>query len=215
MNDEATLQTRARYNRLAPIYDLQEAAIERLAFRLWRKRLWSQIEGDRVLEAGVGTGKNVPYYPVGVRVMAVDLSDKMLSQAQRRVQKLAANAALSLVDAQRLAFPNGVFDIAVATFVFCSVPDAVVGLRELSRVVKPGGRIILLEHVRVNIPVIGWLMDLLDPLVVRVMGAHINRTTTENVKKAGLEIEQVKRLLPGGLVKMIVARANNEEGNND
>jgi ubiquinone/menaquinone biosynthesis C-methylase UbiE len=111
------------------------------------------------------------------------------------------------MDAQRLAFPDAAFDAALATFVFCSVPDPVLGLQELGRVVRPGGQILLLEHVRVNKPMIGKLMDLFDPFVVRLMGPHINRRTAENVKKAGLEIKRVEELAPGGLVKLMVARA--------
>jgi ubiquinone/menaquinone biosynthesis C-methylase UbiE len=89
------------------------------------------------------------------------------------------------MDAQHLDFPDDAFGAAVATFVFCSVPDAVRGLRELGRVVKPDGRIFLLEHVRINHPeAIGKLMDLLDPLVVRIMGPHINRRTEKNVRQA-------------------------------
>lgn len=209
MDTKGTNETKARYNRLAPIYDLQEAAVERFAFSRWREKLWSQVEGSRILEVGVGTGKNIAYHPKDGRVTAIDLSDKMLARAKRRVRKLATETDLALADAQVLTFADDVFDAAVATFVFCSVPDPVLGLRELSRVVKPSGKIFLLEHVRVNRPVIGYLMDLLDPLVVRVMGPHINRRTTENVKRAGLEIEHVEELTAGGLVKMIVATTKN------
>jgi ubiquinone/menaquinone biosynthesis C-methylase UbiE len=206
VGDKATIQTKARYNRIAPVYDLMEAVIERFAFRRWREGLWAQIDGNRILEVGVGTGKNSSYYPRGVQLTAVDLSDKMLERAQQRVQELD-KVDLCLMDAQRLAFPDAAFDAALATFVFCSVPDPVLGLRELGRVVRPGGQILLLEHVRVNKPMIGKLMDLFDPFVVRLMGPHINRRTAENVKKAGLEIERVEELAPGGLVKLMVARA--------
>jgi phosphatidylethanolamine/phosphatidyl-N-methylethanolamine N-methyltransferase len=206
VDDKATIQTKSRYNRIAPVYDLMEAIVERFAFRRWRERLWSQVDGNRVLEVGVGTGKNLSHHPSEIQVTAVDLSDKMLERAQRRAQELDTEVDLRLMDAQRLVFPDAAFDVAVATFVFCSVPDPVLGLRELGRAVRPGGQILLLEHVRVNKPVIGKLMDLLDLFVVRLMGPHINRRTVENVRKAGLEIERVEELAPGGLVKLIVAR---------
>ncbi|HIP97520.1 MAG TPA: methyltransferase domain-containing protein [Anaerolineae bacterium] len=212
VDDKATIQTKSRYNRIAPVYDWMEAIVERSAFRRWREMLWSQVDadGNRVMEVGAGTGKNLPHYPRGVQVTAVDLSDRMLERARRRAGELGVEVDLSLTDAQRLAFPDDVFDAAVATFVFCSVPDPVLGLRELARVVRPGGRVILLEHVRVNKPLIGKVMDLLDPLVAWLMGPHINRRTVENVKKAGLEIERVEELTSGGLVKFIIARTGHK-----
>jgi ubiquinone/menaquinone biosynthesis C-methylase UbiE len=212
VDDKATIQTKSRYNRIAPVYDLMEAIVERLAFRRWREKLWSQVEGNRVLEVGVGTGKNILYHPKGVQVTAVDLSDKMLERAQRRAQELDSEVDLRLMDAQKLAFPDTAFDAAVATFVFCSVPDPILGLRELGRVVRAGGQIFLLEHVRVDRSVIGRLMDLLDPIVVRVMGANINRRTVDNVRRAGLTIERVENLAPMGLVKLIVARPGPADG---
>jgi ubiquinone/menaquinone biosynthesis C-methylase UbiE len=106
---------------------------------------------------------------------------------------------------QHLAFADDNFDTAVATFVFCSVPIPIQGLRELSRVVRSGGDIWLLEHVRVDKRVLGPLMDGLNPILVRMSGANINRQTVENVARAGLELISVENL-KADLVKLIHAR---------
>ena len=201
-----TMQTRARYDRVAPFYDLVEALMERLAFARWRKELWSLAGGQRLLEVGVGTGKNTPYYPQGVKVAAIDLSPQMLSRARRRGRGMGEKADLYLMDAEDLAFPDDTFDTVVASFVFCSVPDPVRGLQELGRIVRPGGRIVLLEHMRSDIPLLGRLMDFLNPLIVRLTGANINRSTLENIRRAGLEIEEERELSPAGIVKLIVAK---------
>ncbi len=200
--------TRKRYNRIAPLYDWMEALIERSRFQAWRSLLWSQVSSGRILEIGVGTGKNMPFYPSNSTVIAVDLSERMLVRAAQRAQELPHHICLCGMDAQFLAFPDNTFDTAVATFVFCSVPDPILGLREVARVVKPGGDIWLLEHVRVDKPIIGPVMDVLNPFVVRVVGANINRRTVENVRRAGLEIVEVRNL-SGELVKLIHARPPN------
>jgi ubiquinone/menaquinone biosynthesis C-methylase UbiE len=98
------------------------------------------------------------------------------------------------------------FDEVVETFVFCSLPDPSIGLEELARVVKPGGRVFMLEHVRAENPVLGTLMDILNPVVVRITGANINRQTIENVNRSGLRLEQVEDLGMGGIFKLIIAQ---------
>ncbi|RMF26976.1 MAG: methyltransferase domain-containing protein [Chloroflexi bacterium] len=204
------MATRARYNRIAPLYDFMETLAER-RYRNWRQRVWSLVRGPKVLEVGVGTGKNMPYYPPEVQVTGVDLSEKMLLRARRRAERMGLPVALLQMDAQALDFPDDTFDSAVATFVFCSVPDPVQGLREMARVVRPGGRIVLLEHVRAEHPILGRLMDLLDPLVARLMGPHINRETVENVRRAGLILERVEDIGMGGIFKLIVAKVEGGE----
>ncbi len=186
--------TRKRYDRLAFIYDFLESPMEWFFFASWRARLRDQIVGNRVLEVGVGTGKNIPYYPQEVKVTAIDLSPRMMGRAQKRALVLGLEVDFWEMDVQHLAFPDQVFDTVFATFVFCSVPDPVLGLRELRRVCKPGGTLLLLEHIRPKNFILGFLFDLFNPIVVRMMGANINRRTLDNIRMAGWQIQVEERL---------------------
>ncbi|MBT8467832.1 MAG: class I SAM-dependent methyltransferase [Deltaproteobacteria bacterium] len=181
--------------------------MELTRFRTWRQALLAQVRDDeRVLELGVGTGKNIPYYPNGAGVTAIDLSENMLSRARRRATRLGVEVALHVDDAQALAFADASFDAVVATFVFCSVPDPVAGLREARRVLRPGGRLLLLEHVLSEKPLLRRLMQWLDPIPVHIWGAHIDRDTVDNIRVAGFEDVQAQDLSLD-IVKAITARA--------
>jgi ubiquinone/menaquinone biosynthesis C-methylase UbiE len=196
--------TRNRYDRIAFLYDLMDAPLEHLRFASWRPMIRDRIKGGRALEVGVGTGKNMEYYPDGIEITAFDLSPRMLKRAQKRAGRLGLNVSLLEMDTQSLAFPDNFFDTVFATFVFCSVPDPVQGFRELHRVCKPRGKLLLLEHVRPGNELFGKLFDAFNPLFVRMMGANINRRTSENIKKAGWYIQKEQHL-SSDVVRLIEA----------
>lgn len=206
MENKVTEVARKRYNRIAPVYDFMEGLVERSRYGIWRELLWSKVKGNKILEVGVGTGKNFPYYPANAEITAIDFSEKMLSRARQKVKKQGLEIGLQQMDVQNMSFEDDTFDTVVATFVFCSVPDPVKGLMEIKRICKPGGKVLLLEHVLSANRILAWLMNLANPAVVRIMGANINRKTVVNVAKSGLEVEKVTNLA-AGIFKLIEARA--------
>jgi len=203
--NKATELAKRRYNRRAPLYDLMESLVERSRYGRWRELLWSKVEGTHILEVGVGTGKNFSYYLPDGEITAIDFSEKMLKRARGKASKRKVKAHLKQMDVQNLEFEDSTFDTVVASFVFCSVPDPIRGLMEVERVCKPGGKVALLEHVLSAKHILGWLMNLSNPLVVRIVGANINRRTVENVVKSNLVLEQVTDL-GAGIFKLIEAR---------
>jgi ubiquinone/menaquinone biosynthesis C-methylase UbiE len=206
-SEQQTLQTeralvRARYDHTARHYDVMTWPMEVMAMDRHRSRLIAEVEGPRVLEVGVGTGRNLPLYPDGVQVDAIDFSPGMLERAQRRPPR--ANVRLALMDVQELAWPSDTFDTVVSTCVFCSVPDALKGLQEIRRVLRAGGRALFLEHVRPGTPWLAAVFDWLDPFVSR-RGPHINRRTMETIRAAGFVVEREDNLM-SDVLKLVVAR---------
>jgi ubiquinone/menaquinone biosynthesis C-methylase UbiE len=191
-----------RYNRMARIYDLYDAPMELMGTKRRRRDLVGSAKGA-VLEVGVGTGKNLRHYTAGVEVTGIDVSSQMLERARSRMDGLTVHAKLAEADAQDLPFDDDTFDTAVGTCVFCSVADPVQGLKELGRVVRPDGRVLLLEHVRPRNRILGRFSDVVSIFTRRIFGFRTNRRTEENVAAASLEIIEVTR---NGVWRQIVAR---------
>lgn len=191
-----------RYDRIARFYDAFEAPMDLLGGRRRRVRTITGAAGH-TLEVGIGTGRNLDLYPPDVDLTGIDISPKMLARAERRARQLERAARLEVADVEDLPFPDASFDTVTATCVFCSVPDPVAGLREVARVTRPDGQVLLLEHVRPCNSLLGWVFDRLSPLVQRLVGPAINRRTEANVAAAGLDLIAVDR---HGVWRQIQAR---------
>jgi ubiquinone/menaquinone biosynthesis C-methylase UbiE len=174
-----------------------ELLLEKVAFSRWRRKVFDSLDGDIILEVGVGTGKNLDFYPVGKPITAIDFSQGMLSRARRKAESRGLKVDLVDMDAQDRRFADQSFDTVLATFVFCSVPDPIRGFREIKRVCKKGGKIVLLEHVRPGSTLLGKIFDLLNPITVKLMGVNINRDTIANMERADGRGRRLRRTLEG------------------
>jgi ubiquinone/menaquinone biosynthesis C-methylase UbiE len=194
-----------RYQRIAPFYDLLDLPFEYGRYRRIRPLLFRGLSG-RLLDAGVGTGRNFPFYPEGADVVGIDLSPAMLARAERRRGAAAARIELREMDVTALAFSDRTFDAAVATFLFCVLPDQLQlpALEELARVVKPEGQIRLLEYTRPRGAVRGAVTRLWEPWVSWAYGAGFDRRTEVYVPQAGLDVVE-SHFVYDDLIKLIRA----------
>ena len=204
MTATVTTKIKKRFDRIAPYFDGIEAMMEGLFLKTWRKRLWAMIDGYHLLEVGVGTGKNFDFYPSRSRITAIDFSSKMLVQATKKKYRKNVSVELELMDIQSLSYADNSFDTVVATCVFCSVPYPHKGLKELYRVCRPGGQVLLLEHVLSSKPILAKLMHFINPLVVRLTGANIDRDTVKNVQSCGFNSVRIDER-SNDIIKLIVA----------
>jgi ubiquinone/menaquinone biosynthesis C-methylase UbiE len=164
-----------------------------------RRQTAGQAHGI-ALEVGVGGGQNFPFYDPNrvVRLEAVEPDEAMLAEARRRLADASVPIQLTRAPAEALPFPDEHFDSAVATLVFCSVQEPMQGFHELWRVLKPGGTLFLLEHVRAQGKVTAWVQDALVPLTTRCMGnCHWNRTTQQTILSAGFQSTQIRQIRGG------------------
>jgi ubiquinone/menaquinone biosynthesis C-methylase UbiE len=194
-----------RYERIAAFYDFLDLPFEYGRYRKIRPLLFEGLLG-RLLDAGVGTGRNFPFYPSNAKVVGIDLSPAMLTRAERRRGLAAAPVELRQMDVTRLGYPDRYFDAAVSTFLFCTLPNEmqVPALKELNRVVKPGGLIRLLEYTRPSGTFRRAITKIWEPWVYWAYGAGFDRRTEEHMPEAGLQLID-SRFVAGDLIKIITA----------
>jgi ubiquinone/menaquinone biosynthesis C-methylase UbiE len=196
-----------QYRRIAPFYDLLELPFEYGRYRRLRRLVFNGLSG-RILDAGIGTGRNIAFYPRGAQVVGIDISPAMLARAERRLRPSPATTVeLRKMDVTRLDFPAGSFDAAVATFLFCVLPDELQqpALQELGRVVRAGGTIRLLDYVRPRRLLRRAIAGLWEPWIAWAFGASFDRRTEEHITAAGLELVKAE-LVVDDLVKLLTIR---------
>jgi ubiquinone/menaquinone biosynthesis C-methylase UbiE len=197
---------RARYRAIARFYDLLELPFEVLRYRNLRRRLFEGASGE-VLDAGAGTGRNLPFYPRGASVMALDHSPEMLVRARRRAERLGARVDIREADVRDTGLADGRFDVIIATFLFCVLAeeDQLPALSELARVTKPGGEIRLLDYTWSRRPLRRLVMRLWAPFVRRLYGASFGRDPAQHAEAAGLRVAE-DRFVYSDMIRMLVLR---------
>jgi ubiquinone/menaquinone biosynthesis C-methylase UbiE len=199
-----TERVRRLQDKEAPRYDRQISFFERVLFGGGREWVCSQAEGD-VLELAAGTARNLEYYPPGVRITAVELSPEMLTIGRKRAEELDREADLRIGDVQDLEFPNETFDTVVCTLGLCTIPDPRKAICEAHRVLRPGGKLILLEHVRSPSLPVRMIERALEPLSVRFQADHLTRDPLDHLEAEGFEVERLERS-KWGIVERVRAR---------
>ena len=200
------MDKRGKYQRLARLYDLLDLPFEYRRYQPLRREMWQGLSGD-ILDAGVGTGRNMAFYPRGAHVTGIDLSPAMLAHAKVRKEKFAADVNLMEADIMDTGLEDDDVDAVVATFLFC-VLDAdqqMPALRELGRLCRNSGEIRILEYAISENPVRRAVMALWAPWVKAVYGAGFDRRTEDYVADAGLELVESRYLL-SDIIKLLVVR---------
>ncbi len=190
MNDSA---------RAAATYDYMMRALDRIMIKGWRKELWAMVKGPLVLEAGVGTGLNADFYKDEFHITALDKNHSFLGMARHRAERKEKKADFIFGDIENLPFASNKFDTALTTFLFCQLEKPQLGMAELKRVLKPGGQLLLLEHVRTN-RLFGRLLEVISGPLYKVTGDHIARDTENIAANAGFVNVSAKPIFTRGVI---------------
>jgi ubiquinone/menaquinone biosynthesis C-methylase UbiE len=200
-----TERIRRIYDERAATYDRSVGVVERLLLGRFRHAYGALLRGETI-EVGIGSGLNIPFYsPAVTRAVGIDLSRQMLRHARERASHLGIPFALVQADAEALPFPDAAFDTVAISLALCTIPDPVKALRELARICRPGGRIVMLEHVRSTARPLAALQSMLFPLNERAIGCHLDRDTVALAQSLGFSIDETRTRLFNS-VQLVVAR---------
>jgi ubiquinone/menaquinone biosynthesis C-methylase UbiE len=201
---DRTQRLRRHWDRHARNYDRQMAFWERRLFGDGRQWVCQQATGQ-VLEVAIGTGRNLPLYPPDVRLTGIDFNPRMLELARRRADELGRQVDLRLGDAQALNLPHAWFDTAVCTLSLCAIPDQRRAIAEMWRVLRPGGRLLLLDHVAAAPRAARAIQWLLERATIPLGGEHLRHRPLRQVQAQGFQVERRERSKLG-IVERLAAR---------
>ncbi len=184
------------WDKSAPGYDKQIAFFEKIQFGGGREWLGQRAHG-RVLEVAIGTGRNLPYYPAAATVTGIELSPAMLAIARQRAAGLGRDAGFLEGDAEHLPYGDASFDTVVCALSLCSIPDPATAIGEMKRVLVPGGRLLLLDHIASTWPPVYAAQWLVERITIRTAGEHFTRRQLPLVQAAGFQVTETERLKAG------------------
>jgi ubiquinone/menaquinone biosynthesis C-methylase UbiE len=184
------------WDKSAPSYDKPMAFFEKIWFGGGREWLGERAR-RRVLEVAIGTGRNLPHYPAGATVTGIELSPAMLAIARQRAAGLGRHVDFQEGDAEQLPYGDASFDTVVCALSLCTIPDPAIALGEMNRVLIPGGRLLLLDHIGSTWPPIYAAQWLLERITISAAGEHFTRRQLPLVQAAGFDIVETERRKAG------------------
>jgi ubiquinone/menaquinone biosynthesis C-methylase UbiE len=194
--ETAAARQKRVWDKSAPGYDKQIAFFEKIQFGGGREWLGERTNG-RVLEVAIGTGRNLPYYPAGATVTGIELSPAMLAIARQRAASLDRDVGFLEGDAEHLPYGDASFDTVVCALSLCSIPDPATAISEMKRVLVPGGRLLLLDHIGSTWPPVYAIQWLIERITIPAVGEHFTRRQLPLVQAAGFRVTETERLKAG------------------
>ena len=191
-----TARQKRVWDKSAPSYDKQIAFFERNWFSGGREWLGERAHG-RILEVAIGTGRNLAHYPVGATITGIELSPAMLAIARQRAADLGRDTDLREGDAEHLPYGDASFDTIICALSLCTIPSPAAAIGEMKRVLVPGGRLLLLDHIGSTWPPVYAAQWLLEKITIRAAGEHFTRRQLPFVQAAGFQVFETERLKAG------------------